>query len=269
MIVFAFANLGRPNYDLLMRWFWQASRSWLIFPLAILFFVSWECSVMADWRTANRESAGIAPNPVIVKDAVIQVYVARAFSWRGWFGVHSWIATKPTNSEVFTVYQVVGWRAYHGIPTLVIEESVPDRRWFGSDPEIIIDLRGSGVDKVISRINDAAKRYPYSDEYILWPGPNSNTFTAFIGREVPELKMDLPPTAIGKDFLTNGRMFDYSPSRTGYQFSLYGVLGLLAGMEEGFEINFLGLTFGLDLKDFALKLPMVGRVGLKKNEVGK
>ena len=37
---------------------------------------------MADWRTANRESAGIAPNPVIVKDAVIQVYVARAFSWR-------------------------------------------------------------------------------------------------------------------------------------------------------------------------------------------
>lgn len=219
---------------------------------------------MADWRTANRDSSGIAPNPALMTEAVVQVYVARAFSWRGWFGVHSWIATKLSGADAYTVYQVVGWRVYRGNPALVVDKSIPDRRWFGSDPKIIVDLRGAGVDDVIQRIDAAAKRYPFANEYTLWPGPNSNTFTAFVGREVPELKLDLPPTAIGKDFLTHGRIFDDSPSRTGYQVSLYGLLGVLAGVEEGLELNVLGLTFGVDPKDFALKLPMAGRVSFQK-----
>lgn len=35
-----------------------------------------------DWRTASREPAGIAPNPVITKDAVLHVYGAPAWGWR-------------------------------------------------------------------------------------------------------------------------------------------------------------------------------------------
>ncbi|MBC8338145.1 MAG: DUF3750 domain-containing protein [Rhodospirillales bacterium] len=245
-------------------------RLWLVIPLALVLLgaiISFgRHSVMADWRTANRESAGIAPDPAMTSEAVVQVYIARAFSWRGWFGVHTWIATKPTGAENFTVYQIVGWRAYHGDGTaLVIGESLPDRRWFGAEPQVISDLRGPGVDDVIRSIDAAAHRYPYAKDYVLWPGPNSNTFTAYIGREVPELKLDLPPTAIGKDFLTNGSIFDASPSRTGYQVSLYGLLGVLAGVEEGLEVNVLGLTFGVDPKDFAIKLPMAGRIGFQEN----
>ena len=251
----------------------RKKRLWLVIPLAMVLvgalvsFSFGKHSVMADWRTANRESAGIAPDPALTAEAVVQVYVARAFSWRGWFGVHTWIATKPTDADTYTVYQVVGWRVFHGggESALVISESVPDRRWFGSEPKIIVDLRGQGVDDVIRRIDAAARSYPYTDDYVLWPGPNSNTFTAYIGRQVPELKLDLPPTAIGKDFLTNGSIFAASPSRTGYQVSLYGLLGVLAGVEEGLEVNLFGLTFGIDAKDLALKLPMAGRVGLLDN----
>ncbi len=217
---------------------------------------------MADWRTASRESTGIAPDPAVTREAVIQVYAARAFSWRGLFGVHTWIAAKPAGGSAYTVYQVVGWQVYRGVgPALVIGEGPPDRRWFGSAPKVIADLRGDGVDAVIKRLDAAARRYPFADDYVLWPGPNSNTFTAYMGRQVPELRLDLPPTAIGKDFLTNGGIFDSAPSGTGYQFSLYGLLGVLAGVEEGVEINVLGLTFGIDPKDFAIKLPMAGRVG--------
>jgi hypothetical protein len=36
---------------------------------------------------------------------------------------------------------------------------------------------------------------------------------------------------------------------------------LLAGTSEGLEVNLLGLTFGLDVRHPALKLPGVGRVG--------
>ena len=221
---------------------------------------------MADWRTASRESTGVAPDPATTSEAVVQVYVARAYSWRGWFGVHTWIATKPTGGLAFTVYQVVGWQVFHGGgPALVIGEGVPDRRWFGAAPKVIADLRGPGVDDVIKRIDAAARRYPFADDYVLWPGPNSNTFTAYMGREVPELRLDLPPTAIGKDFLTNGGIFAPSPSRTGYQVSLYGLLGVLAAVEEGLEINVLGLTFGVDPLGLAVKLPMAGRIGFREN----
>ena len=43
--------------------------------------------------------------------------------------------------------------------------------------------------------------------------------------------------------------------------SLFGLLGLSMAREEGLEINLLGLTFGLDPLDFALKLPGIGRLG--------
>jgi hypothetical protein len=37
---------------------------------------------------------------------------------------------------------------------------------------------------------------------------------------------------------------------------------VLAGVEEGVELNLLGLTFGVDLNRPALKLPVVERLGL-------
>ena len=219
-------------------------------------------SVKADWRTASREPLGIAPDPATTPEAVVQVYVARAFNWRGIFGVHSWIAVKPADGRSFTVYEVIGWHVYHGGGSaLSIQEKEPDRRWYGSEPKIIADLRGDGVDDVIKRIDAAARSYPYANDYVLWPGPNSNTFTAYVARAVPELRLDLPPTAIGKDFLPGGSLFAGAPSGTGYQVSLYGLLGVLAAIEEGLEVNILGLVFGIDPLDLALKLPMAGRIG--------
>ena len=40
-------------------------------------------NVAADWRHASRESIGIAPKPETTQEAVVQVYAARAFGWRG------------------------------------------------------------------------------------------------------------------------------------------------------------------------------------------
>ena len=191
----------------------------------------------------------------------MQVYVARAWGWRGTWGVHSWIAVKPTDAPEFRVYEVIGWRARRGMSALAVSNRAADARWFGSAPKIIADVRGDGVDDVIARIDVAARAYPHAREYRVWPGPNSNTFTAHVARAVPELKVDLPPTAIGKDYLPNGRLVARSPSGTGVQVSLFGLLGVLVGVEEGVEINVLGLTFGLDAKNPALKLPAVGRVG--------
>ena len=72
----------------------------------------------------------------------------------------------------------------------------------------------------------------------------------------------LPPTAIGKDFLPGGALIAPSPSGTGLQLSVLGALGVLIGLEEGVELNLLGLTLGIDFNSPALKLPGLGRVGL-------
>jgi hypothetical protein len=82
---------------------------------------------------------------------------------------------------------------------------------------------------------------------------------------VPELRLDLPATAIGKDFIPGGRPVALSPSGTGVQVSLFGLLGVLAGVEEGVELNLMTLTFGVDVKRPALKLPIVGRVGFSQH----
>lgn len=213
-----------------------------------------------DWRTATREPAGLAPDPLTTPEAVVQVYSARAVSWRGWFGVHTWIAVKPANAHEFTVHEVMGW-SLRRTGSVVVERSRPaDGYWYGNKPELLGDIRGPGVDEIIQRIEQAAKDYPYPKTYHVWPGPNSNTFTAFILRRVPELKVDLPPTAIGKDYL-GWRSVNRTPSGTGGQASLFGLVGVAAGLEEGIEVNLLGLTFGVDPKSLSLKLPIVGRIG--------
>jgi hypothetical protein len=218
-------------------------------------------SVQADWRTASREPTGIAPDPATDREAIIQVYGARAYNWRGYFGIHTWIAVKPTDAERFTVYEVMGWRARRGGDAVAVSERAPDGRWFGAAPAILADLRGEGVDALIKKVEAAVQSYPYNTTYTIWPGPNSNTFVAHVARAVPELRLDLPPTAIGKDYIPGGGLFAEAPSGTGYQVSLFGLLGILAARAEGLEVNILGLTCGIDLMEPALKLPLAGRIG--------
>ena len=224
-------------------------------------FLGFEAS--ADWRTASRESAGLAPDPAIEKEAVVQVYAARAYDWRGYFAVHSWIATKPKNAKEYTTYHVLGWRVTRGLEAVSIEKDIPDRRWYGSLPDLIEDLRGEEAEKAIPQIDELARNYYYKNSYRIYPGPNSNTFISHIIRQVPELKVELPPTAIGTDWINEGDIVGWSESGTGVQVSLLGLLGFTLGAKEGVEVNVLGMNFGVDFLRPALKLPFIGRLGMK------
>jgi hypothetical protein len=167
--------------------------------LLLLTFVS-ACSNQ-DWRTASREAAGIAPDPGIEKAAVIEFYAADAFSWRGWFAVHTWVATKAENDAEYTVYEVVGWRVNSGLPALrVFQTATPDRYWYGAKPEKVLSITGDKANLLIPKVTAAFSRYPWANEYTLVPGPNSNTFPAWIGLQVPELGLVMPTRAIGSGY---------------------------------------------------------------------
>lgn len=153
-----------------------------------------------DWRTASREPAGIAPDPAVTREAVLQVYAAPTWGWRGWFAVHTWIAAKPADAAAYTVYEVIGWRQQRGLPVVRIETDRPDRYWYGERPRLLKQFRGGGVDKLVAAVDRAARNYPWPDTYKAFPGPNSNTFTAWIAKQVPELGLELPFSAIGSGY---------------------------------------------------------------------
>ena len=46
--------------------------------------------------------------------------------------------------------------------------------------------------------------------------------------------------------------------------SNFGVAGILIAAKEGFEVNLLGLSLGLDAVRPAVKLPALGRLGLDR-----
>jgi hypothetical protein len=239
-----------------LRWLWVVPLG--LFGLAYLDRL--ESGPNGDWRSASREPVGLAPDPLTTQEPVVQVYGARAVRWRGYFGVHTWVAVKPRGAREYTIYEVNGWRLRRTGSAVSVSSRPPDSRWFGNRPLLIAERRGDGADEIIARIERAVADYPYADTYRVWPGPNSNTFVAHVLRAVPELRADLPATAIGKDYL-GLRFVARSPSGTGVQFNAFGVLGAMAGLEEGVELNVLGLTFGVDPLDLALKLPLAGRVG--------
>ena len=222
-----------------------------------------------DWRTARRDSAGIAPAPSEVSEAVVQVYAARTINWRGYLSVHSWIATKEKDADFYVTYQVMGWNLYFSGNAVVVKQDIPDRYWYGSKPELIEEIRGEKAERAIPKIIKYVNDYPYKTYYNVWPGPNSNSFIANIIRNTPELTVELPPHAIGKDWINKGDFFGNSESGSGYQLSLWGLFGITIGKAEGIEVNLLGMTFGIDFYRPALKLPFIGRIGIKDSPLNK
>src|SRR5260370_35202311 len=146
--------------------------------ICLLVFVALPlCTVLAgqgplgrDFRTADRSSAGIAPTPETTPEAVVQVYFARALNWRGIFGVHTWIATKPENATEYTIHQVIGWRAYRGLPVVVSAPGIPDGRWFGNEPTLIGGLTGRSPSRGPPKTLESDAQYPYAHQVHSAPG---------------------------------------------------------------------------------------------------
>ncbi len=128
----------------------------------------------------------------------------------------------------------------------------------------IADVSGPDAEKLIPKIEAAVKDYRFAraGDYRIWPGPNSNSFTAAVLRAVPELDVALPPNAVGRDF-RDGFYAGRTDSGTGVELNLHGFAGIKIGWNEGIEVNLLGLVAGLDLRHPGLKLPGFGRIGVE------
>ena len=76
--------------------------------------------------TGLANAAALAPDPAQVREAVVQVYGARTIGAKGIFGVHTWVAVKPTDAVEWTIYEVIGWRLRWNDSALVVRHRQPD-----------------------------------------------------------------------------------------------------------------------------------------------
>ena len=136
------------------------------------------------WRDANWSSTHLLPPADQDRQARVLVFAARAGGWKSVFAVHTWVVVKPENATAYTRYDVMGF----GQPVRV-NMHAPDAYWFGDRPRLVADVRGARAAAAIPKIEAAVKSYPYATwgSYRVWPGPNSNTFTATLLRAAPEL----------------------------------------------------------------------------------
>jgi Protein of unknown function (DUF3750) len=211
------------------------------------------------WRDADWSSTHLLPPAAQDTPARVLVFTGTTGAWKGIFSVHSWIVLKGANATEWTRYDVVGW----GSPVRV-NGWPPDGLWYGNRPMPIADISGPQADELIPKIEAAVNAYRFAQagDYRIWPGPNSNSFTAAILRAVPELGVTLPPNAVGRDY--RDRLYaGLTDSGTGLELNLHGLAAFKVGWVEGIELDLFGLVAGLDLRHPGLKLPGYGRIGLE------
>jgi hypothetical protein len=209
------------------------------------------------WRDADWSSAGALPAASQYKPARLVVFTGTTGSWKGVFAVHSWVVLKQEGAATWTRYDVVGW----GNPVRT-NGWAADGRWYGNMPTAIADVSGAEAEALIPKVEQAVQDYAYgkAGDYRIWPGPNSNSFTAAVLRAVPVLGAMLPSTAVGRDFRP-GFYAGLTDSGTGVEVNLWGYAGFKIGWVEGVELNLLGLVAGFDVRHPGIKLPGFGRIG--------
>ncbi|MFC3124687.1 DUF3750 domain-containing protein [Pseudoroseomonas globiformis] len=229
-------------------------------PIGVSAAAYWISGTGTGWRVADRSSAGLLPPPDAHSPAVVRVFAAQTVRWRGIFATHCWIVFKPEGTGTYTRYDYTAW----GAP-IRLNGFEPDGRWFGHRPETVFAADGAEAERLIPLMRRAIENYAWRNQgdYRAWPGPNSNTFVAAVLDALPGLDVTLPPTAIGKDYPYDGKWVRPTQSGTGWRLSLGGYLGFTIGWIEGIEISLLGGVVGLDIRRPALKLPGIGRIGMR------
>jgi len=135
----------------------------------------------------------------------------------------------------------------------------------GGGPSFMVQTwSGEAAEKIIAAIHDRAENYISRNRYLVWPGPNSNTYVARI-INYARVPASLPGTAIGKDW---DGIFNFKFSRAPFRVILQTpLIGVKISLREDLELNLLGGTIvGINFRFHELKFPF-GRGVIKLSRV--
>ncbi len=163
---------------------------------------------------------------------------------------HPWFAVRRAGETEWHVYEV---------PSSSIEADP----FTGHEPYLHPVLhrvwRGEEAERAATCLEAKARPWIHELHYVFYPGPNSNTFGAAMLRAC-NLHASLPATSVGKDWhgLVGGGV---TTEGTGLELQT-AVGGVRIGLQEGLQIQVLGIEVGIDLWPPALIVPFgPGRLG--------
>jgi hypothetical protein len=116
----------------------------------------------------------------------------------GWVAAHYWFVLRDgERCERWEVWQSkdAGGRS---IGHLHCNLKAPEAHVGGGPTQLIAAWRGDEA-RALQRVLSEAERYPHRDLYRYWPGPNSNTYVAWVLREAG-VTHPLGRLAVGKNF---------------------------------------------------------------------
>ena len=127
------------------------------------------------------------------------------------FAVHPWVVTvhdgKVTRWEV--IHKKIEGKERYGYvyknfypPTQGIRKRPGSKEfWKAKRIASLSGGKGSLAEKMYTFIEEKSPHYPHREQYRLFPGPNSNTYIAWVLKHFPEAKVQLPWNAFGKNFI--------------------------------------------------------------------
>ncbi len=192
------------------------------------------------------------------QDEIVRLYAAPLPFPLGALALHLWfLAFDPKSGECsrWEVWQEA-WIAPGSWGHVYRNLLPPTEGIGGGRPFVLHEWRGQTARRIMDILFRPGS-YPARANYRSWPGPNCNSYAAWVLRQAA-VSIDIDPRAIGKDWPGCFRA-GLSPTLTGIQAET-PLLGLQVGLKEGFELHLFALTFGVDLWTPALKTPM-GRIG--------
>jgi hypothetical protein len=200
--------------------------------------------------------ADVAARP---DEPVVQLRFATLPSVCGALAVHCWFVLFDPDSRNWHRWEVWQNRGAGGTSWGHLHRDLmhPDRGVGGGACFVAAEWRGEEA-RSLTRVLADPESYPFRETYRYWPGPNSNTYAAWVLRQAG-IFCCLDPRAIGKDFLGIAGTLR---STTGFQVET-PLLGLKVDRTSGAELHVLCLTFGLERRPFALRTPF-GRLALPR-----
>lgn len=139
-------------------------------------------------------------------ECIVRLYAAPIPSIE-WLAVHTWFVVKPKGSHRFERWEL--WQRAN------LVSNDPDFARYGhvyknlQSPEgncgvpptyVLREVTGPAAETIASVVMRCSSAYPWRDRYSYYPGPNSNTYVAWILRQA-DWDAVLPAAAIGKDWL--------------------------------------------------------------------
>ncbi len=128
------------------------------------------------------------------KDApVVRIYATPLIETAG-LAVHTWVAYRAAPDADWRRWEVS--RSRRGpLRNVWSDQQASDDALFGLR-WVLAEFRGDEAWRIIDALENLAPQYPCWERYVVFPGPNSNTFVAWI-LEQAQIDFVLPPHAIG------------------------------------------------------------------------